>query len=144
MISNEEIYDMGFKIGRTKVLSVSKLLQLNTACRMQDRNAIMGILLPAYISIGVNFPEELFENLENIEFMLAYQLGLTAGNAKENATFSGFISLADASERYNIPQATLLSAIKRGAFEDGEDCKKIGRDWIFKVSALEEKYNDKE
>ncbi|HGM3588162.1 TPA: hypothetical protein ACKOVF_003317 [Clostridioides difficile] len=140
MISNKEIYDMGFEIGKTKVLSVGKLLQLNSACRMQDRNTILSILLPAYLGAKISFPEELFMNVENIEFMLCYQIGLVAGNAKENATFDGFISLADASERFNVPQATILSAIKRGAFKIDEDCRKIGRDWIFKVSSLQDKY----
>ncbi|MDV9723697.1 hypothetical protein RHG08_20630 [Clostridioides difficile] len=144
MISNKEIYNMGFEIGKTKVLSVGKLLQLNSACRMQDRNTILSILLPAYLGARISFPEELFMNVENIEFMLCYQIGLVAGNAKENATFDGFISLADASERFNVPQATILSAIKRGAFKIDEDCRKIGRDWIFKVSSLQDKYGVEE
>ncbi|HBH3160568.1 TPA: hypothetical protein KSI97_003679, partial [Clostridioides difficile] len=62
MISNKEIYDMGFEIGKTKVLSVGKLLQLNSACRMQDRNTILSILLPAYLGAKISFPEELFMN----------------------------------------------------------------------------------
>mgnify|MGYP001469523262 CR=1 FL=1 len=52
-----------------------------------------------------------------------------------------FITASEAAELWGLGESTLRSAIHRKRFKDGE-CKKPGRDWFVKVSAMKRLYGE--
>lgn len=46
------------------------------------------------------------------------------------------ISLKDASIECGLEESTLRKAITKGTLEEGEDCKKFGKQWVLKKSSL--------
>ena len=59
--------------------------------------------------------------------------------------FSKLISLKEGSELVNKEESTIRKHILNGKFKIGYDCKKFGKQWIFKIEALEKFYfNNKE
>ncbi len=56
--------------------------------------------------------------------------------------FDGLLALSDAAERWGRADATLRQGILRGKFKEGEDCMKIGKQWIITEEAMRREYGD--
>ncbi|HBF4547302.1 hypothetical protein O0E53_18850 [Clostridioides difficile] len=138
---NKELYNLGFKIGSDNVLSRNKILELNDAIyRYQDRNKAFEIILKAFMKLDIPMPNEIVENLDNYEVIVNFVMGVYNGYIEQLNNFSNFISLSDASKKYNKAESTLKENIKNGKFVEGVDCRIFGRSWVFNVNALEREY----
>lgn len=60
----------------------------------------------------------------------------------EDPKFDGLISLKDASIMFCKSESALKQGISRGKFKEGIDCKKYGKQWVFKLEALEREYGE--
>ena len=61
----------------------------------------------------------------------------------ENEKFKDLISLKDAATMFNKEESTLRRNIKNGFFKEWQDCIKFGKQWVFDIKALENKYKNK-
>ena len=55
-------------------------------------------------------------------------------------SFSGLISLKEASIMYSKEESTLRRNISNGKFKEGVDVKKFGNTWVFNIEAPEREY----
>ncbi|VFD48935.1 Uncharacterised protein [Clostridioides difficile] len=139
---NKELYNLGFKIGSENVLSRNKILELNDAIyRYQDRNKTFEIILKAFMKLDIPMPAEIIENLDNYEVIVNFVVGVYNGYIEQLNNFSNFISLSDASKKYNKAESTLKQNIKNGKFVEGVDCRLFGKSWVFNIDSLEREYS---
>ncbi|EGT4848722.1 TPA: hypothetical protein ACXDUQ_003889 [Clostridioides difficile] len=139
---NKELYNLGFKIGSENVLSRNKILELNDAIyRYQDRNKAFEIILKAFMKLDIPMPAEIIENLDNYEVIVNFVVGVYNGYIEQLNNFSNFISLSDASKKYNKAESTLKQNIKNGKFVEGVDCRLFGKSWVFNIDSLEREYS---
>lgn len=54
--------------------------------------------------------------------------------------FEGLLSFSEATQKWNLKDSTLRKAVATGKLINGVDCKKFGRDWIVKESAMYREY----
>lgn len=54
--------------------------------------------------------------------------------------FDDLLSLKEAADLYNREESTLRRAISSGKLIEGQDCKKFGKQWVIKKSAMERVY----
>ncbi|PBF40833.1 hypothetical protein BGU48_10760 [Clostridioides difficile] len=139
---NKELYNLGFKIGSENVLSRNKILELNDEIyRYQDRNKAFEIILKAFMKLDIPMPAEIIENLDNYEVIVNFVVGVYNGYIEQLNNFSNFISLSDASKKYNKAESTLKQNIKNGKFVEGVDCRLFGKSWVFNIDSLEREYS---
>ncbi|MDB0519950.1 hypothetical protein C4R87_19200 [Clostridioides difficile] len=139
---NKELYNLGFKVGSEKALSRNQILELNdTIYRYADKNKAFEIILKAFMKLNVPMPAEIVENLDNYEVIVNFVVGVYNGYIEQLNNFSNFISLSDASKKYNKAESTLNQNIRNGKFVEGVDCRIFGKSWIFNIDALEREYN---
>lgn len=62
----------------------------------------------------------------------------------EKADWDRFISISDAAAEYGKRITTLRNNIRSGLFEEGVDCVKFGKVWIFDKKALDKVYREAE
>lgn len=59
------------------------------------------------------------------------------------SSFEGLLSLAEASTLYNKEESTLRHNIRNGKFIEDIDCKKFGKQWVFRKESLDREYGYK-
>lgn len=59
-------------------------------------------------------------------------------------SFEGLYSFAEATEKWNLKDSTLRKAVETGKLIKDIDCKKFGRDWVVKETAMIREYGEKE
>lgn len=57
-------------------------------------------------------------------------------------SFEGLLSFAEATQKWNLKDSTLRKAVATEKLVDGVDCKKFGRDWVVKESAMVREYGE--
>lgn len=57
--------------------------------------------------------------------------------------FKGLYSFAEATKLWELKDSTLRKAVETGKLITNEDCKKFGRDWVVKESAMIREYGEK-
>lgn len=137
----KELYNLGFKIGSENALSRKQILELNdTIYRYPNKNKAFEIILKAFMKLDMSMPAEIVENLDNYEVIVNFVIGIYNGYIEQLNNFSNFISLSDASKKYNKAESTLKQNIKNGKFVEGVDCRIFGKSWVFNIDALEREY----
>lgn len=137
----KELYNLGFKIGSENALSRKQILELNdTIYRYPNKNKAFEIILKAFMKLDMSMPAEIVENLDNYEVIVNFVVGIYNGYIEQLNNFSNFISLSDASKKYNKAESTLKQNIKNGKFVEGVDCRIFGKSWVFNIDALEREY----
>lgn len=56
--------------------------------------------------------------------------------------FEGLLSFSEATQKWCLKDSTLRKAVSIGKLVEGKDCKKFGRDWIVKESAMIREYGE--
>ncbi len=56
--------------------------------------------------------------------------------------FDGLLALSDAGRKWDKNDGYLRHAIQHGKFKEGEDCMKIGKQWIITEEAMRREYGD--
>lgn len=54
--------------------------------------------------------------------------------------FDDLLSLKEAADMYKREESTLRRAIAKGRLIEGQDCKKFGKQWVIKKSAMQRIY----
>ncbi|MFL8710807.1 hypothetical protein Q3304_08575 [Clostridioides sp. GD02377] len=137
---NKELYDLGFKVGSSNVLSQHQILTISDALHRGDKNKALEIILKAFMRLEMTVPKELFDSLDNYLVAVNFIFGLHNGQHSFSTNFSNFISLSDASKKYNKAESTLRENIRNGKFTKDVDCKLFGKTWVFNINALEREY----
>ncbi|HGM3507137.1 TPA: hypothetical protein ACKOR7_001712 [Clostridioides difficile] len=137
---NKELYDLGFKIGSKNVLSRNQILALSESLHKEDKNRALEIILKAFTSLEMPVPRALFDSLDDYLVAVNFIFGLWNGQHAFSSNFSNFISLSDASKKYNKAESTLRENIKNGKFVKDVDCKLFGKSWVFNIDSLEREY----
>lgn len=60
----------------------------------------------------------------------------------EKTPFDDLMSLADATELWNLSESTLRKAISYGKIVSGVDARKYGKQWVITRQAMEREYGD--
>lgn len=57
-------------------------------------------------------------------------------------SFKGLLSFAEATKKWGLKDSTLRKAVATRKLVEDVDCKKFGRDWIVKESAMIREYGE--
>ncbi len=57
-----------------------------------------------------------------------------------NSPFDGLLSFGEATQLWGLNESTLRKAVAYGKFQEGQDVKKFGKQWVITRAAMEREY----
>ena len=58
----------------------------------------------------------------------------------DNSPFDGLLSFGEATQLWGLHESTLRKAVAYGKFQEGQDIKKFGKQWVITRAAMERVY----
>lgn len=137
-----EIYEFGFKLGKSGVFDKNQIIMITRLFYNDiDKNKLLEMILKACNETKITMCDLLTNNLYDSETKFNFQIGLLNGafyEEKEESALNNVISLKEAAEIVGIPTTTFRTAVQKGEYDDVG--KKISSIWVFDKDLLFKKY----
>lgn len=141
-------YAIGTKLGEVVVEKEGylknhhKKFMLSLSKDFSSPQARLEELLNLLLEAEIPAPKlcNLFDADDKIKNQAVYCILNASMKALDDSAFDDLLSLKDAAIMFCKSESALKQAIARGKFQEGVDCKKYGKQWVFKLEALEREY----